>query len=339
MSLVAVKFGVFGAVMVLLTIFLFAIFGQYETGSTSSYSAMFSDVSGLQPGASVRVAGVRVGTVKDVSMNNDKTVAVAFDADRHIVLTTGTRAEVRYLNLVGDRYLELSDGPGATTILPSGATIPVARTAPALNLDLLLGGLKPVIRGLNPADVNALSSALIEALQGQQDGVESLFSKTSSFSNTIADHSAAVQHLVDNLRELLATVSNDAPNLSAAIDRLEQLVTGLAADRDPIGDAIDALDKGTASVSDLLTQARAPLANTVDELNRLAPALDAKKDQIDTIFGKLPEDYRKLARVGSYGSFVNYFICSLKVRVSDRQGRTVVFPVVYQEGGRCAEPK
>ena len=63
------------------------------------------------------------------------------------MLTTGTKAAVRYLNLVGDRYLELVDGPGSTRILPAGAQIPVDRTAPALDLDLLLGGLKPVIQG------------------------------------------------------------------------------------------------------------------------------------------------------------------------------------------------
>ena len=37
---------------------------------------------------------------------------VKFDADRNIVLTTGTKAAIRYLNLVGDRYMELVDAPG-----------------------------------------------------------------------------------------------------------------------------------------------------------------------------------------------------------------------------------
>ena len=102
-----IKFGVFGVVMTLLTMSLFFIFGQYQTGSTEDYSAVFTDASRLQEGQSVRVAGMRVGTVNSVRLQRDKTVVVTFDADPNVAMTTGTRAAVRYLNLVGDRYLEL----------------------------------------------------------------------------------------------------------------------------------------------------------------------------------------------------------------------------------------
>jgi phospholipid/cholesterol/gamma-HCH transport system substrate-binding protein len=332
-----IKFSIFAVVMVLLTGFLFFIFGNYRTGSTTGYSAVFTDVSRLQPGDTVRVAGIRVGTVGGVSMRDDKKVVVTFDTDRTVVLTRGTRAMVRYLNLVGDRYLELADGPGSTEILPQGSQIGVDHTAPALDLDLLLGGLKPVIRGLNPQDVNALSASIIQIVQGQEGTIESLFSKTSSFTNALADHTQVIQGLIDNLRKLLATLAKEGTNFSDAVDRLEQLVIQLSKDRDPIGDAIVQLNNGTASLADLLTQARPPLAQDIDELNRLAPSLDAKKDRIDTSLQKAPENYRKLIRIGSYGAFVNYYICKLWVRVSDISGRTAVFPAITQEGGRCAD--
>jgi phospholipid/cholesterol/gamma-HCH transport system substrate-binding protein len=332
-----VKFTVFTVAMVLVSAFLVFIFGQYRTGSTAGYSAVFADVSRLKPGDTVRVAGIRVGTVTGLKMRDDKKVVVTFDADRNVVLTTGTRTVVRYLNLVGDRYLELVDGPGSTKTLPAGSQIPVDRTAPALDLDLLLGGLRPVIQGLNPQDVNALSASLIQIMQGQGGTIESLFSKTSSLTNALADHSQVIQQLIDHLHKLLATLSREGENFSGAIDRLERLVTELSGDRDPIGDAIVALNNGTASLADLLTNARPALAGTVDELNRLAPSLEVKKDRLDAQLQKLPEDYRKLIRIGAYGSFVNYYICKLWVRATDLQGRTVVFPAVTQEGGRCAE--
>ncbi len=78
----------------------------------------------------MRVAGIRVGTVNDVSAaGRTSQVLVKFDADRDVVLTTGTKAAMRYLNLVGDRYLELVDGPGSTKMLPAGSQIPPDRTA------------------------------------------------------------------------------------------------------------------------------------------------------------------------------------------------------------------
>jgi len=81
---------------------------------------VFADASRLKTGQSVRVAGMRVGTVNTVRLQRDKTVLVTFDADPSVRLTTGTRAAVRYLNLVGDRYLELIDGPG-DRVLPPGS--------------------------------------------------------------------------------------------------------------------------------------------------------------------------------------------------------------------------
>jgi phospholipid/cholesterol/gamma-HCH transport system substrate-binding protein len=332
------KVATFGSVMLLLTTFLFFILGQYRTGDTNGYTAVFADASRLKNGDSVRVAGVRVGTVEDVSMRPDLTVLVKFDTDRDIVLTTGTTAAVRYLNLVGDRYLELADAAGSTRIMLAGAQIPLDRTIPALDLDALLGGLKPVIRGLNPKDVNALTASLLQILQGQDGTVDSLVSKTSSFTNAVADNSQAVEALIDNLSAVAQTLSQQGDQFSGAIDRLQKLISGLAADRDPIGQAFESLSQGTASLSDLLTQARAPLAGTITQLGRLAPLLDSGKDDIDSALQHAPENYRKLARLGSYGSFLQYYMCGLSLRVSDLQGRTVVLPWNMSNAGRCGEP-
>jgi phospholipid/cholesterol/gamma-HCH transport system substrate-binding protein len=333
-----VKFGIYAVVMVSLTGFLFAIFGDYRSGSVNDYSAVFSDASRLEAGDTVRAAGIRVGTVQAVSLQPDKTVQVRFDADRNVVLTEATKVAVRYLNLVGDRYLELVDSPGSMRALPGGSQIPLDRTMPALDLDLLLGGLKPVIQGLNPQDVNALSASLLQVLQGQGDTLESLFSKTSFFTNALADNGEAVEQVIDNLNEVVETLSKDGEKFSGTVDRLERLVTGLAADRDPIGDAIEALDDGTTSLAELLGNARAPLAGTVDQLNRLAPLLDDDKDRLDAALQKAPENYRKLVRLGSYGSWINYYVCEISFRASDLQGRTVFFPWIKQQTGRCAEP-
>lgn len=332
------KFGVFALVMVMLTASLFFIFGQYRTGTTTNYSAIFADVSRLKSGDSVRAAGIRVGTVNGIELRKDKTVVVNFDADRRVALTTGTRAAVRYLNLVGDRYLELIDGPGSSRLLSAGARIPSDHTAPALDLDLLLGGLKPVIQGLNPKDVNALTSSLVQVFQGEGPTMDSIFSKTSSFSNAMADNNRTIQQLIDNLHTVLATLVKEKDKFSGAIDRLQRLTTELSQDRDPIGTAIESLENGTASMAELLTKARPPLTATVNQLNRLAPLLDQDKDRLDVALQKAPENFRKLARLGAYGSFIQFYVCGMSVRVTDLQGRTAVFPWLKTTGGRCAEP-
>ncbi|HRD14147.1 MAG TPA: mammalian cell entry protein, partial [Mycobacterium sp.] len=121
-------------------------------------------------------------------------------------------------------------------------------------------------------------------------------------------------------------------------DKLEQLITGLSGERDPIGTAITSLDNGTASLASLLGEARQPLAGAVEQANRLAPLLYDSKDGLEAGIKRMPGNYRKLQRLGAYGSFIQYYICGLSFRASDLQGRTVVFPWIKQETGRCTEP-
>ena len=194
------------------------------------------------------------------------------------------------------------------------------------------------MQGLNPQAVNALTGSLIQILQGQDGNIESLFSKTSAFSTALADNSQTVQQLIDNLNTVLATIDADGNKFSGTVDRLEQLISGLAADRDPIGAAITALESGSASLTDLLTEARPPLAGTVDQLARLAPLLDSDKETLDIALQKAPKNFRKLVRLGSYGSWINQYLCGMSVRVTDLQGRTAHFPWIMQHTGRCSEP-
>ena len=334
-----VKFGVFAIVMSLLTLFLFFTFGQYRTGAVTGYSALFNDASRLKAGDSVRVAGVRVGSVNGVSLQPDKKVLVKFDADRSVVLTDGTKAAVRYLNLVGDRYLELVDGPGSTRRLGAGGQIDVSHTAPALDLDLLLGGLKPLIHGLNPRDVNALSSALLEVFQGEGGTLQSLFNKSTSFTNTLADNDQTIEHLIDNLNVVAATLNKDGGQFSGAIDRLQRLVTGLSDDRDTFGPAIDALSTGTVTLADLLGKARPPLSGTVEQLRRLAPNLDNDKDRLDAALQKAPRNFRKLVRLGVFGATIPYFLCQITIRGTDLSGKTVIAPWFRSDAQRCEEPE
>lgn len=333
-----IKFTVFATVMSLLTVFLFMAFSQYRTGKVDSYSAVLGDASRLSPGDSVRVAGVRVGTVAKVALQPDHSVLVSFDTDRDIRLTTGTQAAVRYLNLVGDRYLELVDSPAADAqLLPAGARIPVEQTQGALDLDLLLGGLRPVIQGLNPQDVNALTSSLVQILQGQGGTLDSLLERTSSFSTSLADENQVVQDLIDNMNTVVGTLSKDGDKFDGAVDKLEQLVSGMSEDRDVLGDAITQLDNGTASIAGLLTQARAPLKGVVEQMNNVGALLEADLATLDAGLQRAPDNYRKLARSGAYGSWIMYYLCGLNARVTDLQGRTAVFPWIRQDGGRCAE--
>lgn len=215
---VVVRLGVFLAVCLLTAFLLIAVFGEVRFGDGKTYYAEFANVSNLRTGKLVRIAGVEVGKVTRISINPDATVRVQFTADNSVTLTRGTRAVIRYDNLFGDRYLALEEGAGGLAVLRPGHTIPLARTQPALDLDALIGGFKPLFRALNPEQVNALSEQLLHAFAGQGPTIGSLLAQSAAVTNTLADRDRLIGQVITNLNVVLGS-------LGAHTDRLDQAVT------------------------------------------------------------------------------------------------------------------
>lgn len=189
---------------------LLITFGQFRFGAGNTYYADFTNVSNLRKGTIVRIAGVEVGKVGDIAINSDATVRVAFSADKSVVLTEGSRAVIRYDNLFGDRYLALEEGTGGLTTLLPGQTIPLTRTEPALDLDAVIGGFKPLFRALDPEQVNTLSAQLIEAFAGQGPAIGSFLDHAAAVTNALADRDLLIGQVIDNLNAVLGSLGDRA---------------------------------------------------------------------------------------------------------------------------------
>ncbi len=224
---VLLKVSIFAVVMLLVAAGLVVIFGQFRFSSTNSFHAIFENASRLKDGNDVRIAGVPVGTVKDIRLRPDNNVDVTFTVDKRYQMYTSTRAVIRYENLVGDRFLEITSGPGELRKVPPGGMI--QHTEPALDLDALLGGLRPVLKGLDGDKVNEISSAIIELLQGQGGALSDLLSSTGSFSQTLADRYQVISDVIHNLNTVLTTVDEKSAQFDQSIDQLQQLRDGLGA--------------------------------------------------------------------------------------------------------------
>jgi phospholipid/cholesterol/gamma-HCH transport system substrate-binding protein len=323
-------------VCVLAIIALFAVFAQLRADNTQTYNATFNNVSGLKTGDFVRVAGVEVGKVKNLTIADDATVHVEFTASESVVLTQGTKVVVRYENLVGDRYLALVEGPGDVKKLAPGQTIPVSNTLPALDLDALIGGLRPLFRALNPEQVNSLTGELIQALQGQGATINSILNQTASLTNTLADRDQLIGQVIDNLNTVLGSLGDQSKQFDKAVDSISQLVQGLAAHKDDIASAVGNANAATGTIADLLSQARPPLQDTVHQLDRVASIVVADHDYVDNLLNKLPDKYQLLARQGLYGDFFNFYLCDAVLKLNGKGGEPVYVKVAGQDTGRCA---
>jgi phospholipid/cholesterol/gamma-HCH transport system substrate-binding protein len=312
-----------------------AIFAQFRFGGGKSYNAEFSNVSGLKKGNLVRVAGVEVGKVQDMAVTADATVRVEFTADPSVVLTEGTRAHIRYDDLIGGRFLELEEGAGGAKILNPGQTIPLARTEPALDLDSVTGGLRPLIRTLKPDQVNALTGQLIAALQGQGATIGSFLDQAAAVTNTLADRDLLIGQVVDNLNVVLGSLGGQSDQLDKAVTSLSELVHGLAARKTDIANAVAYTNAAAGSVADLLNQSRAPLQKVVHETDRAAAIAVADHDYLDNLINTLPDKYRALDRQAMYGDFFSFYFCDIVLKLNGKGGQPVYVKIAGQPSGRC----
>lgn len=310
------KMGVFAVVTVLLTYVLGVTIAGVSLGETAPYTAIFTDASGLRGGNDVRISGVKVGTVSSVEVHGRTSAEVHFalEADRR--LPAGITATVKYKNLVGQRYLSLDASTGdPNEQLRPGGVIPASRTQPALNLTTLFNGFKPLFQALKPKQVNTLSYEIIRVLQGEGGTVADILAHTASFTTTIAKKDKVIGEVIGNLNRVLDTVNARGGELSHLIDGLQRLVSGLSAQRKPIGDAISALDELTHTTAGLVDDAREPLASDIEGLGDLAGNLAQQGPLLKKILHNAPRRLKAFTRTVSYGSWFNYFLCSIDATI------------------------
>lgn len=283
-------------------------------GSKRSYQARFTDTTGLARGDSVRIAGVKVGEVEEIRLVDRRIAEVRFSAERNRRLPASATASIRYLNMVGQRYVELAQGAGPVgRTLPEGATIPLERTTPALDLTQLFNGFKPLFEGLSPQDTNELAGSIIQVLQGEGGTVDSLLRHTASLTTTLAGKDEVIGRVIENLNTVLKTVNEREEGFDELVVTLRELVSGFAGDREPLGDAVTAMADLTTSTAGLFEEGRAPLKAGIRELGRLSGSLSDGTPQIENFLRKSPAKMRAISRVASYGSWLNLYLCEAKV--------------------------
>jgi len=289
-----------------------ATISNQSYGSTYSYSAEFSDVAGLNLDDDVRIAGVRVGSVEGIKVVRRNLAQVSFSVQTDRRLPKSVLAQLRYRNLVGQRYLQLSQGPGdADDLLQPGGLIPQKQTTNALDLTQLFGGFQPLFQVLNPAELNELSQSLIDAFQGDGPAVQLLTQQIADLSNALASKDQAVGNIINNFNTVLGAVTARDAEFTKLIDSVQQWVSGLAQDRAAIGSAIDGVNGLTTAASQLLGGIRAPLKTDIQQLQGLATQLNKDSGTLQTVLTKVPGRAAALVRVTSYGSWMNLYVCNI----------------------------
>lgn len=337
-----VKLSAFAFVLLLFSIMIIIVFGQIRFDRTNSYTAEFSNISGLRNGQFVRASGVEIGKVSKVELvDGGKRVKVNFNVDRAIPLYQSTTAQIRYLDLIGNRYLELKrgEGDGSDKIMQPGGMIPLSRTSPALDLDALIGGFKPVFRALNPDKVNTIAASLITVFQGQGGTINDILNQTAQLTSQLAERDQAIGEVIKNLNTVLDTTVRHRKDFDQTVNNLEVLITGLKDHADPLAAGTANISNAAGTVADLLSEDRALLHKAINYLDAVQQPLIDQRQELNDFLHKVPTALNLIGRgIGSYGDFVNFYSCDISLRINGLQpgGPVRTVRLFHQPTGRCA---
>jgi phospholipid/cholesterol/gamma-HCH transport system substrate-binding protein len=329
-----VKLVIFIVVTTMATGVLVVLIGNLTFQSSRDYQAVFSDATGVVKGDDIRIAGVKVGSVKKVEILDKDKAKIYFDVADSSIVTHSSTATIRYRNLVGQRYISMTQGVGNLDRMAAGSTIPESRTQPALDLTVLFNGFKPLFAALSPADINKLSAEVVEIFQGEGGNLNQLLQSTASLTNTLADRDAVIGQTIDNLNSVLGTIAGRDKELSSLIVEFKNFMAGLVQDKDAILGSLDSISALANQTSDLTVGIRPSLVKDVKNLRATATNLNKGRSELDRAMQILPIKLKLIGRTAIYGSFFNFYLCQFQGNVLLPTGGNL--PVKYDVGGaRC----
>lgn len=239
----AVKVGIFmtGCLVLLAYLILKAEDLRLFAGEGQRVEVAFDSVAGLDEKAAVRVAGVRVGQVEAIRLE-DRRARVTLRLDTPVRLTEGSRAAVASLGMLGDKYVELIPGATDAAPLPPEAVLegtnPISFDQALAKLDDLAGSLEQVTSSLGGQGETSVSR-LLDNLEATSATVREL----------LAAHRAQISSTVANFESLSGTLAQELPLLSRQLGAvLEQVDAVMAENRDALGGSLDNINEMTADL-------------------------------------------------------------------------------------------
>ncbi|MGX6511022.1 MlaD family protein [Rhodococcus sp. SJ-2] len=257
-------------------------------GTTHTYTAEFTDVSGLGAAGDIRTRGVRIGKVESIDLHrrDGNTIAeVRFTMEEPYELTDGTTLSVKYQNLTGVRYIDADFGEKTGAPVES---LGLASTRPSFDITDLFNGLQPVLATMSTEDINRFSENAIALLQGDGGGLKPMMDDAQKLADLASDREQVISTLADNLArisdgmggrsdgvvEFLRSVSFPIGKAMTVLDEFPKTASYGPQFLTPIKRLLDSygLQPGV-DVDEMVTSAFASLEEAADAIRLLPPAV------------------------------------------------------------------
>ena len=277
--------------------------------STYSLTAAFTDATGIIAGDEVRMAGVRIGKVGGVEVERGRAVVTMKIDDRYDV-PRGARFEMRWRNLLGQRFVQVVPPDGATPdgpAMPSGGRVGTARTGAAADLTYLLNNAEPLLADLDTDSVNRVMETLAAAMQGREATFGAAIDQASQLVRTLRGRADAIGNSISQFAQLLDGIAGhdqEVRDLLASLGTTSQALAGKSAD---LGRAVAASGTLTATLEQVLAASGDDLGAILGQARTLAGTLAAQEHNLEEGVRTLNWTPAAFMRATGTGDWINIY--------------------------------
>lgn len=269
--------------------------------NTYTLRAVFDDVTGLLPNDNVKIAGVVIGKVSGVRLVDGRAL-VSMKIRKGYRVPSDSEAAIRWRNLLGQRYVYLYPGT-SPVVMTSGTTI--ERTRSVVDLGELFNRLGPIVKAIDPQQVNTFLDTIVQALDGNEGAVRSAIADLGAVATAIAQRDQAIGRLLENLSTVSETIVDRDAQIRQTLDNLVALTTTFSENTAVVDQAITHLGSISQDLADLLRANQGQIDSIIANLVVVVKTVQGKLPQVDSILGDLEGATTALFRSGRYGEWLN----------------------------------
>ncbi|ANH37179.1 mce related protein [Nocardioides dokdonensis FR1436] len=274
-------------------------------GGGDTYYAEFSEAGGLQPDDEVRIAGVRVGQVKSIELQ-DGVVRVAFQVKTDSGFGPDSRADIRVKTLLGAMYVSVD--PAGSGQLEEGATIPVERTSSPFDVVEAFEGLADTAGDIDTDQLARSLTTLADLTRNTPEEFRAALDGVSRLSSNIADKNEEIGSLLTNLDRVATVLDDRDEDLVDLMSDADVLFQALVRRRDQVHRLLVSTSELSQELTRLVRDTRGDLKPALDELEGVLAVLNKNEDNIDNSIRLMAPFYRVFANTLGNGPWFDTYI-------------------------------
>jgi phospholipid/cholesterol/gamma-HCH transport system substrate-binding protein len=273
----------------------------------TSYHVQLTDASGLHKGNMVQVAGIRVGRVDSIKISGDHVTANV--NVKGATLGDKTQASVQVLNLLGEKYLELT--PKGSGEMQGGDTIPVSRTNGSYDIVSTLSELTTTTEAINIPKLSQALTTLGDTVNAASPHITSTFNGLSRISQAIASRDEGIQQMLGRADRVTKLLSQRRGDLVTLMKQGELVFKELIARRDEIHSLLVNSERLAVQLRGLATDNQAQIGDALKQLHTALTFLRGREKQLDETLTNLGPYASILINIIGTGPWFDAFVPNL----------------------------